>query len=136
MASTYPVELREKVVAAFDRGLGGSVKLAALFGVSRAWVCNLLKQRRETGTIVPKEYRRGRKPKLTEAQRARLIEVAHEHADLTLEETRRKARLRCSVVTVWRELNRSGFTFKRSPSKLASSSARTFSGSGGSGAGG
>ena len=136
MASTYPVELREKVVAAYDRGLGGSVKPAALIGVSRAWVCNLLKQRRETGTIVPKEYRRGRKPKLTEALRARLIEVAHEHPDLTLEETRRKARLRCSVVTVWRELHRSGRTFKRSPFKLASSSARTFSNGGGSGAGG
>lgn len=126
MASTYPVELREKVVGAYDRGLGGSVKLAALFGVSRAWVCNLLRQRRETGSIAPKPYRRGRKPKLTEAQRARLVRVAREHPDLTLEETRRKARLRVSIVTVWRELQKAGFTFKRSPSKLANSSATMF----------
>ena len=136
MAATYPMELREKVMAAYDRGVGGSVKLAALFGVSRAWICNLLQQRRETGSIAPKEYRRGRKPKLSEAQRVRLVRVASEHPDLTLEETRRKARLRCSHVTVWRELTRAGFTFKRNRSKLANSSAMMSSKRGGVGDGG
>lgn len=125
MASTYPIELRDKVLSAYDRGVGGSVKLAKLFDVSRSWICKLLKQRRETGSIAPKEYRHGPKPKLSDSQRDRLILLAGEKPDMTLKELRHRLRLKVSVSTVWRELNEAGFTFKRSPSKLANNCERT-----------
>ncbi|MEM9754103.1 MAG: hypothetical protein AAF916_12080 [Planctomycetota bacterium] len=127
MAKAYPIELREKVIDAYDRGVGSCRVLAELFGVSKSMVGKLLTQRRETGSIAPKEYTPGPKRKLSDTQRERLIELAGERPDLTLEELRRRLRLRCGTMTVWRELDRAGFSFKRRPSELASSSATTSS---------
>jgi len=115
MARTYPIELREKVLQAYDEGRGSSRQLAGLFHVSGAWIRKLLRQRRQTGSVAPIEYRPGRKPKLTDRQRNRLITLAGDQPDLTLAELRRKTRLGCSLVTIWRELKKAGFTFKRSP---------------------
>ena len=130
MAKAYPKELRERIVAAHDRGEGGSVLLARRFDVSRAFVCNLLRRRRETGSIEPLEYKPGPKRKLSEAQRDRLIELAGKRGDLTLEQLRRRLRLPVCLSVVHRELKEAGFSFKRSPSKLASNTAKTCSVSG------
>ena len=123
MATAYPIELRERIVSAYDRGEGGSTKLARLFDVSRAFVCNLLKQRRETGSIEPKQYRPGPKRKLSQEQRDRLILLAGERHDLTLEQLRRRLRLPVCLSVVHKELKDAGFSFKRRPSKLASNDA-------------
>ena len=109
------MDLRERVVRSYDAGEGSTLRLAKRFGVSDRWIRKLLAQRRQTGSIAPKQYRPGRKPKLSVPQRDRLIALAGKHPDLTLEELRRKARLRCSLVTVWRALQKAGLTFKRSP---------------------
>lgn len=119
MAKAYPIELRERIVAAYDRDEGGSPTLAERFGVSRGFVCNLLKQRRETGSIEPKEYKPGPKRKLTQAQRDRLITLAGERHDLTLEGLRRRLRLPVCLSVVHKELKEAGFSFKRRASKLA-----------------
>lgn len=120
MSKAYPKELRERVVAAHDRGEGGSVLLARRFDVSRAFVCNLLKRRRETGSIEPTKYKPGPKRKLSQVQRDRLIELAGQRSDLTLDGLRRRLRLPVCVSVVHRELKEAGFSFKRRPSKLAS----------------
>lgn len=121
------LDLRERVLRAYDAGEGKSGQLAKRFGVSDRWIRKLIRQRRETGSIAPKEYQRGPQPKLTQSQRDRLIAVAGEKPDLTLDQLRRRLRLRCSLVTIWRELNKAGFTFKRSPFKLASKRGTTSS---------
>lgn len=123
MAKAYPKELRERIVSAYNRGEGGSVLLARRFDVSRAFVCNLVKRWRETGSIEPVEYKPGPKPKLSASQRDRLIELAGERGDLTLQQLRRRLRLPVCVSTVYEELKRAGFSFKRRPSKLASNTA-------------
>jgi transposase len=114
------LDLRERVLAAYDAGEGKSRQLAIRFGVSDRWVRKLVRQRHETGSIAPKEYQRGPKPKLHSRQRERLILLAGEKPDLTLSQLRRRLQLRCSLVTIWRELKKAGFTFKRRPFKLAS----------------
>lgn len=114
------LDLRERVLAAYDAGEGKSRQLAIRFGVSDRWVRKLVRQRRETGSIAPKAYQRGPKPKLNSRQRERLILLAGEKPDLTLEQLRRRLQLRCSLVTIWRALKKAGFTFKRRPFKLAS----------------
>jgi transposase len=121
------LDLRERVVQAYDAGEGKSRQLSKRFGVSDRWIRKLLRQRQETGSIAPKEYQRGPKPKLSSRQRDRLILLAGEKPDLTLDQLRRRLRLRCSLVTIWRELNKAGFTFKRRPSKLASKRGTTSS---------
>jgi transposase len=114
------MDLRARVVQAYDAGEGKSRQLAKRFGVSDRWIRKLLRQRHQTGSIAPKEYQRGPKPKLSNRQRHRLILLAVEKPDLTLDQLRRRLRLRCSLVTIWRELKKAGFTFKRRPFKLAS----------------
>ncbi len=106
------MDLRERVIQAFDAGKGNSVQLGERFGVSDRWVRKLLTQRRETGSIEPKAYKPGPKPKLTQNQRDRLCQLAADQPDLTLDELRRKLRLRCSIVTVWRALKQMGYTKK------------------------
>ncbi len=125
MAAALSKDLRERLVDAYDRGEGSYRRLAELFGVSKSVVGKLLQQRRETGSVEPKQYKRGAKRKLSPQQRERLIELAGEKPDLTLQEFRRKLRLRCGVMTVWRELREAGFSFKRRPSKLASNAETT-----------
>lgn len=126
---TLSMDLRERVVNAHDAGEGGTLQLAKRFGVSDRWIRKLLRQRRETGSIAPKQYRRGPKPRLSGAQRRRLVLLAREKPDLTLDQMRRRLRLRCSLVTIWRALRQASFTFKRRPFKLASKTAPMSSGS-------
>lgn len=123
MANPYPIELRERIVSSYDRGEGGGTKLAKRFDVSRAFVCNLLKRRRETGSIEPKQYTPGPKRKLSQKQRDRLILLAGERHDLTLDQLRRRLRLPVCLSVVHKELKEAGFSFKRRPSKLASNDA-------------
>lgn len=132
----FSMDLRERVVKAYDAGEGKSRELAKRFRVSDRWIRKLLRQRHETGSIAPKEYQRGPKPKLSSGQRERLILLAREKPDLTLDQLRRRLRFRCSLVTIWRALHQAGFTFKRRPFKLASKTAPMSSGSVGVGVAG
>ena len=108
--------MRERVLNAYDNGYGSIPKVSELFGVSGIWIQKLLRQRRETGSIEPKKYKPGPKPKLSQSQRDRLCQLVAEQPDLTLAELRRKLRLRCSIATVWRALRQMGFTKKESVS--------------------
>ena len=54
----YSQDLREKVVEAYDRKVGSQEEVARLFGVSRAFLQNLLKRRRENGEIRSLPHRR------------------------------------------------------------------------------
>lgn len=130
------MDLRQRVVEAFDAGEGKSPQLAERFGVSEAWVRKLLQRRRESGSIAPKKYKPGPKPKLSDKQRARLIALAKERPSMTLAEMRRRLRLRCSVTTIWRALEAAGLSFKRRPFKLANSTATMCGGNGPLGGGG
>ena len=118
-------DLRKRVAAAYDRGEGKSTELAERFGVSASWVRRLLQRRRETGPLEPKKYKPGPKRKLSDKQRDRLCELVAKNPDLTLVQLRRRLRLRVALSTLWRELDEAGFSFKRRPSQLASSSETT-----------
>ena len=120
----YSMDLRERVMQAYDEGQGSTRQLAEVFDVSSAWIRKLLRLRRETGSIAPIEYQRGPKPKLNERQRERLLALARQHPSMTLKELRRRLRLRCCLMTIHRVLAKEGFTFKRRLSKLASSDAK------------
>jgi len=48
---TYSLDLRERVIRAYDRKVGPQAEVAKLFGVSVPWIKKLLRQRRETGSL-------------------------------------------------------------------------------------
>ncbi len=122
--AAYSSDLRERVFQAYQSGLS-SPQVAERFGVSAPFVRKLALLHRRYGSIDPRPRTQGRKPVLSDKQRDRLIELAGREPDLTLAEMKSRLRRRCCETTVWRELKKAGFSFKRSPSKLASSSAKT-----------
>ena len=110
----YSMDLRERVVAACDARDGTRERIAARFSVSVSWIRDLLKRRRETGSIAPKPHGGGRSSAFDEAAAARLREAVRADDDATLEELAGAAGVACSVPAVYRALKRLGITRKKS----------------------
>ena len=58
----YSTDLREKIVRAYDEGLGSQRAISERFGVSRSFVEKLLQRRRLTGEVAALPRGGGRKP--------------------------------------------------------------------------
>jgi transposase len=112
--NAYSMDLRQRVVSACDSREGTREQIAARFSVSVRWIGELLRRRRETGSIAPRPRGGGRPPALDEAAVARLREAVRADDDATLEELRDAAGLACSVPAVCRALRRMGITRKKS----------------------
>lgn len=129
--AAYSIDLRQKILHAYERRLGSQRTLAHVFGVSVAFVEKVLRQHRTTGTIVPKPHAGGPRPRLGEAAQALLRQLVHDDPDLTLRElcTRTAAEMgvRVSVPTMCRILQRLGLPRKRSRSTPRSATRRVSS---------
>lgn len=113
------LDLRQRIVEAYERGEGSQRALAARFAVGKATVERLLKRKRETGSVSPKAQRHGPLPIVT-AEHHTLIEAwlsqccdmtQQELADRFTEQTGR----RVSQRTMSRVLARMEETRKKSP---------------------
>jgi transposase len=113
----YSLDLREKLLHAYDERRGSQRALAALFGVSRAFVENLLQRRRTTGTIAPRPHAGGRPPSCDMAARELVTLLLQEQPDATLEELCAQLGQRrgvwVSVPTMSRLLRRLGLPRKK-----------------------
>ena len=109
----YSMDLRDRVVAACDKGRLKRVEIAEQFGVSTSWIRQLLQRRRETGGYGPKQGKRGRKPAFEGQALERLDRLAQEQPDATLEELRERCGVDCSLVTVFNTLRRLGYRRKK-----------------------
>ena len=81
----YSMDLRERVVAAVDRGLTQE-QAAATFGVSVNTVARYLARRRVTGSLAPTTYRHGPVPEKKQRLQAWLPARLRVAADGTLAE--------------------------------------------------
>ncbi|MEO1378563.1 MAG: IS630 family transposase, partial [Cyanobacteria bacterium J06635_10] len=63
MPKAYSLDLRQKIVDAYDRGGISQRGLAKHFGVAKSFIEKLLKQHRETGSIAPKVREQQTPPK-------------------------------------------------------------------------
>jgi len=63
----YSIDLRERIVAAIDRGEHSLRQIAHLFSVNLSFLVRLLQRRRATGSVQPKPHRGGPPPKLDAA---------------------------------------------------------------------
>ena len=77
--ATLSIDLRERIVAAYDRGEGTREQIADRYDVSLGMVKKLLQQRRRTGDITPRHRYSGRKPKIT-AKHQRQLALAVKRA--------------------------------------------------------
>lgn len=114
---TYSLDLRQRIVDAVERHLGRKREIARWFGVDESFLYKLLRQRRERGDIAPLPHGGGAPPKLTPAQRQQVAVAVAATPDATLEELREQltttARVRVSLTTVWREVQKVGWTRKK-----------------------
>lgn len=121
----YSIDLRQRVVAAYDAREGTQEQVASRFAVSVSWVRKLLRQRRATGSIEPRPHGGGHAPAVDAAADAELRQAVRDDSDATLEELGRLAGVACSVSAVYRAIDRLGITRKKSrggpPSRTAPS---------------
>jgi transposase len=106
----YSTDLREKIVRAYDEGLGSQRAIAELFGVSRSFVEKLLHRRRTTGEITALPHGGGRTA-LCQARELELVRrLIKQQPDATLDElcevVEHKRRVRVSRPTMSRALRR------------------------------
>lgn len=121
MAAAYSVDLRKRVLADYDEGIG-PVELARRYRVAESWIYKMLRQRRETGSIEPLYGKPGPKVKLG-GHGERLGRIVRKYPDATLEELRRKLRVRVSISMLWRALRDLGLTLKKSHSRRRATAA-------------
>jgi transposase len=124
MAAAYSLDLRRKIVEAYERGSRSQAEIADVFGVSLAFVEKLLRQYRETGELEPVRHRAGRHPLLNAAACEQLHHWLDEQSDLTLAELADRLQtqfgLCVSLSGVWRALRRLGLRRKKRLSMPAS----------------
>ena len=125
MAKSYSLDLRERVLKDYDGGIPIE-DLVLHYEVSRSWIYSLLQQRRETGSIAPKQYKPGAKIKLAPYENEVRPLVA-EHSDATLEELHALLpnKDEVTVVTLHNFLHRLKITWKKRLSMLPNNIVKT-----------
>ena len=84
--------------------------IAKAYSVSKWTVYRLVGQQRKTGTVALRTSQRGRKPVLTEEDRAVIRASIEERVDITIEELREKLEFKASYSTVERAVTSMGYT--------------------------
>lgn len=122
---TLSLDLRERIVKAYDAGNDTRDSVAARFGVSVGMVKKLLQQRRRIGELRAQHHRAGRKPKIQAAERLQLRQQLATKPDLTLAELRERTGLKCTLPAIHYVLADMGLTFKKRRSARPSRTGRT-----------
>ena len=130
---TLSLDLRERILSAYDNKEGTREEIAARFRVSLGMVKKLLQQRRKTGNIAARHHLAGRKPTILAVHRGRFRALLQKKNDLTLNELRAASGLNCSLQAINVVLGKMGLTYKKRHSTPANSTARTSPGRGGAG---
>jgi transposase len=132
---TTSLDLRERILAAYDNEEGTRPEIAHRFRVSLGLVKKLLQQRRHTGDIGPRHRFSGRKPTIVAGHRQQFRVLLTKKNDLTLQEMRVATGLKCSLQAINVVLAKMGLTYKKRRSGPASRTVPTSSGHVGTGAG-
>jgi len=116
----YSTDLREKIVRAYDEGLGSQRKIAEMFGVSRSFVEKLLARRRTTGEIAALPHGGGRTALCQQKEHDLVRRLIQQQPDATLDElceaVEHKRHVRISRPTMSRVLQRLSLGRKKSRS--------------------
>lgn len=109
----YSNDLRERIVAAVERGEQSIRQIAHIFSVSLSCVVRLLQHQRKTGSVQPKPHGGVPPRKLDAAAETRLRELVRDQPDATLAELRDRLGIRCCLMTIARALERLKITRKK-----------------------
>jgi transposase len=109
MGAAYSQDLRDRVIAARDRGLK-TKQVADLFSVSVAWVRRVMQRRREHGETAPRPRGGTTVVKINMDQLRQLVE---QQPDATVRELHQRLGIDCSQSAVDMALRRLGLSFKK-----------------------
>jgi|ERR1051325_2338578 transposase len=82
----YSLDLRQRVVSAYEQGEDSIAEIAARFGVGPTFVKKMLRQHRETGELAPRPHGGGRRASLSPKQRRLLQQKVRREQDISLAE--------------------------------------------------
>lgn len=122
---TISLDLRRRILKAYDQGRSTREEVAARYEVSLGMVKKLIQQRRHTGDIAPRHHRSGRKPKILASHQRQLRTLLKAKPDLTLEELRGALGLECTLPAIHYTLEKMGLSYKKRRSGPASKTGRT-----------
>jgi len=124
MPAPLSIDVRNRMLKAYDAGQGTQEEIAQMFGVTRQCLAALLRRRQQTGSIAPKPHGGGHPAAYQGQQLEQLRRLVQGQPDATLEELRERTGVRCSVVAVHNALMRLNLRFKKRRSTRASRTAR------------
>jgi transposase len=107
------LDLRTRIVALVEAGEHSLRELAELLKVDLSTIVRLLQRYRKTGSVHPKPHGGGMPAKLDANAVARLIELVGEQPDATLAELRDRLGISCSLMTIFRALERNRISRKK-----------------------
>lgn len=120
MGAPYAQDLRDRVLAAYDRGMK-TKQIAETFQVSPAWARRVNQRRRENGETTPRPMGGATAIKIDPDRLAKLIV---QQPDATLEELADQLGTGCKAPAVCRALKRMKITLKKRRSMPRSRTAR------------
>ncbi len=121
------IDLRQRIVSAYETGATNKKELSRRFGVSYGAVRNLLSLWKENGDVAPRYGNcMGRPRKIGDAEELRLRELVTHRPDMTLVELRDAAGLDCTPEAVHYALKRMGMSLKKRRSVPASRTGKTW----------
>ena len=109
----YSVDLRERVLKAYDEDKWTVGQIAERFNVGVWWVHKLKRQRAKTGSVAPRQGKVGKPRSLAPEQVDRLGRYVDAHPDATLEQIHEATGAICTTITIHNTLRRIGFRFKK-----------------------
>ena len=121
MGVAYAQDLRDRVLAAYDRGMK-TKQIAELFEVSSSWARRVKQRRRETGETAPRP--RGGAT-VIKINLDRLGWLVKQRPDATIKELHALLGVDCVESAVCMALKRLGLSFKKKRSMRRSKTVRT-----------
>ena len=122
---TISLDLRERILEAYDEGEATREQVAGRFRVSLGMVKKLLQQRRHSGDIRARHHLAGRKPLIVAEHRQEMDRLLKRKPDMSLKELREALGVKCSLQAIHVVLVKMEMTLKKRLSVPASKTART-----------
>jgi transposase len=114
----YSLDLRRRIVDAYEQGQGSIAEVAEQFSVSTYFVKKMLRQWRETSDLAPLPHGGGKPPSLTPHHQQLLKRKVQQQSDLSLVELQHllsdQESLNVHLSTISRALTRLGLPRKKS----------------------
>jgi transposase len=120
MGAAYSQDLRDRVLAAYDRGMG-TRSVAELFRVSDSWARRVNQRRRDNGERSARPMGGARAVKI---DMEKLPELAARQPDAATRELHERRNAPCGEPAVGMALSRLGFSFKKRRSMRPSRTGR------------